>query len=404
MIDYSVTRPMTPFGAGRQVCSRTVMDDSIPGISFDSEGVCNFARRAEWRLKHEVFYGEERRRRLGQWVERMKQAGRGRDYDCLIGLSGGVDSSYVAMQVVELGLRPLAIHLDNGWNSDVAVSNIEKIVRGLGIDLYTHVIDWDEFKDLQRCYFLASVLDLECVSDHAINTILLRLASKRRIHHVIIGTNVTTESIIPPAWIYDKRDGRNLMAIHRRFGKVRLRTYPYMLPRKLFYYLFVRKIVAFPILNYLDYNKTQAVATLTEKLNWKPYPRKHGENRFTRFFQEYYLPTKFGIDKRKAHFSSLIMAGEMTREDAIERLKAPLYTEAELREEFEYVAKKLSFGVEELSNVIAAPPRQHTDYPNAAWMFDHSSKWVQLARYVAKGEFSVSRVRAVWKAEEEGAR
>jgi len=401
MIDYSVTRPLPQLGAGRRICTKTVLDDSIPGISFDAEGVCNFARRAEWRLKNEVFHGAEREARLNAWLTRMKASGKGRDYDCLIGLSGGVDSSYVAMKVVEFGLRPLAIHLDNGWNSETAVSNIEKIVRGLGIDLYTHVIDWEEFKDLQRCYFKASVMDLECVSDHAINTILMRLANKHRIRSLIIGTNVTTESILPPAWGYDKRDGYNLRCIHKKFGTVRLQTYPYMLPPKLFYYLFIRRVMAVPILNYLDYNKEQSVQELTEKLQWRPYPRKHGENRFTRFFQEYYLPTKFGIDKRKAHFASLIVAGEMTRDEAMDRLKQPLYKEEELREEFEYVAKKLAFTVDELAAVIAAPPRKHTDYGNVAWMFDHSSKWVQLARYIAKGEFSLSRVRAVWKAEAE---
>ena len=403
MIDYTVTKLSPALGSDRRVCTRTVLDDGIPGITFDAEGVCNFARRAEWRLKNEAFFGAEREARLNALLATMKAAGKGRNYDCLIGVSGGVDSSYVAMKVIEMGLRPLAIHLDNGWNSDVAVSNIEKIMRGLGIDLHTHVIEWDEFKDLQRAYFRASVLDLECVSDHAINTILLRVANQWGIRHVITGTNVTTESIIPPAWIYDKRDGKNLVNIHRRFGSVKLRTYPYMLPSKLFYYLFVKRIMAVPILNYIDYNKTTAVAELTAKLGWEPYPRKHGENRFTRFFQEYYLPTKFGIDKRKAHFSSLIVAGEMTREEALEKLQQPLYsTETELREEFEYVAKKLSFSVDELQHVIAAAPHKHTDYGNAGWMFDHSSKWVQLARYVAKGEFSISRIRAVWKAEEDG--
>lgn len=384
--------------AGR-VCTRTVLDGVTPGISFDAEGVSNFARHAEWRLQNEVFRGAEREERLRSWLQRMQQGGRGKDYDCIIGLSGGVDSSYVAMKVVEHGLRPLAIHLDNGWNSEMAVSNIEKIVRGLGIDLHTHVIDWQEFKDLQRSYFFASVLDLECVSDHAINTILLRTASQRGIHFLVHGGNVTTESILPPGWAYDKRDGYNLKCIHRKYGKVQLKSYPYMLPHSLFYYLFIRRIFALPILNYLDYNKSRAVAELAERFDWRPYPRKHGENRFTRFFQEHYLPTKFGIDKRRAHYSSLIVAGQMTREEALEKLKLPLYTADELQEDLDYVAKKLDFTVAELNEVIAATPRKHTDYGNVSWMFDHSSRWVQLARYVAKGEFSPARIRAAWKAD-----
>ncbi len=404
MIDDTVTRPLPlPGSDGHRICTRTVMDDTAPGITFDAEGVCNFARRAEWRLQHEVFKGEEREARLQTWLARMKKSGKRRDYDCVIGVSGGVDSSFVAMKVVELGLRPLAIHLDNGWNSEVAVGNIERMMRGLGIDLYTHVIDWAEFKDLQRSYFLASVMDLECVSDHAISAILFRLANRRGIKHLVIGTNVASESILPPGWGYDKRDGRNLRCIHRRFGTVKLKTYPSMSPATLFYHLFLRRLMIVPILNYLDYNKTEAVKTLTTTLGWRPYARKHGENRFTRFFQEYYLPTKFGIDKRRAHFSSLIIAGEMTREEALEKLKQPLYTREELDEEFDYVAKKLDWTSDELAAVIAAPPRKHTDYGNAAWMFDHNSRLVQLARYVAKGEFSLSRIKAVWSAPLESA-
>lgn len=398
MIDLSVAKPLPLSRPGGRLCSMTVMDDSIPGIAFDADGVCNFARRAQWRLENEVFRGKEREERLARLLAEMKRAGKGRPYDCLIGLSGGVDSSFVAMKVKEFGLRALAVHLDNGWNSDVAVSNIEKVVRGLGIDLHTHVIEWDEFRDLQRCYFKASVMDLECVSDHAIISVLLRVAGKFGIRYLLQGTNVTTESIIPPSWIYDKRDGRNVLAIHSRFGEVRLRTYPYMRPSALAYHLFAKRIRTIPILNYIDYNKNLAVTAMTEQLGWRPYPRKHGENRFTRFFQEYYLPTKFGIDKRKAHFSSLIVAGEMTRDEAIDRLSQPLYSETEAREEFEYVAKKLGFGTGELASLIAAAPRRHEEYPNAAWMFDHNSRWVQVARYAAKGEFSLERIRAVWQA------
>ena len=400
MIDLTVTKPLPLTRPGGRMCSMTVMDDAIPGIAFDAEGVCNFARRAEWRLQNEVFRGAEREQRLKRLLADMKAAGKGRPYDCIIGLSGGVDSSFVAMKVKELGLRALAVHLDNGWNSDVAVSNIEKVVRGLGIDLHTHVIEWDEFKDLQRCYFKASVMDLECVSDHAIISILLRVAGKFGIRYMLQGTNVTTESIIPPAWIYDKRDGRNVLAIHSRFGEVRLRTYPYMRPASLAYHLFAKRIRTIPILNYIDFNKTAAVAAMSERLGWRPYPRKHGENRFTRFFQEYYLPTKFGIDKRKAHFSSLIVAGEMTRQEAIESLGQPLYSEAEAREEFEYVAKKLGFGAQELVDLIAAPPRKHLEYPNSAWMFDHNSKWVQVARYAAKGSYIIKSELSMLNSEE----
>jgi N-acetyl sugar amidotransferase len=380
------------------LCALTVLDSSIPGISFDEQGISNYARHAQWRLKNEVFNGDDAKKRLDIWLDRIKSEGRDRDYDCIIGLSGGVDSSYVALKVIELGLRPLAIHLDNGWNSNLAVSNIEKIVKGLGIDLYTYVIDWGEVRDLQRAYIKASLLDLECVSDHAINTTLFRLAKKYRIRHVIHGGNVVTESILPPAWGYDKRDGLNLRSIHRKYGKLALKTYPSMLPTELFYYLFVRKISAFPILNYLDYNKTKAISELGYKFGWVPYQRKHGENQFTRFFQEYYLPKKFGIDKRKAHLSSLILAGEISREDAILALTHPLYDKHEESQEINFVAKKLNFNPVELEDLIALPGRRHEDFLNAAWMFNQSSGFVQIARYMAKGEFRFSRLKDIWNA------
>lgn len=212
---------------------------------------------------------------------------------------------------------------------------------------------------------------------------------------------MATESILPPAWGYDKRDGRNLRAIHKKFGSRKLKTYPSMLPRELFYYLFLRRTVAFPILNYIDYNKTDAVRELVANFDWRPYPRKHGENRFTKFFQEYYLPKKARIDKRIAHFSSLIVAGEMTKEDALAQLEIPLYSAGEEREEIEFVSKKLGYSPDELVSLIEKPLVPHTNYSNADWMFDQSSPWVQAARYIAKGEFSWKRLRAVRQAEKE---
>ena len=375
------------------------MTSDIPEVEFDQAGVSNLALRAEWRLENEVYKGAEGAEMLAGWVSAIKASGQGKDYDCIIGVSGGVDSSYVAMKVAELGLRPLAVHLDNGWNSDTAVSNIEKVVRKLGIDLHTHVVDWREIKDLQRSYIKGGLLDLECVSDHAINTILMRMARKEGIKYLIHGGNVSSESILPSSWGYDKRDGHNLVSIHKKFGTVKLKTYPHMSPFELFYHLFVRRMKAFAILNYLDYNKTEAIEVLKEQFDWTPYPRKHGENRFTRFFQEYYLPQKFGIDKRIAHFSSLIVSDEMTRDDAIKAMKEPLYTGNQLEEELEFVAKKLGFSVDELTGWMDQPGRKHQEFKNVAWMFDHNSKLTQLARYLAKGEFSWRRLREVWRVE-----
>lgn len=380
---------------GHRMCSVTLYDESTPGLSFDEEGVCNLARDGQWRLENEVFHGEDGRQRLEAWADTLKAAGKGRDYDCIIGVSGGVDSSIVAVRVVELGLRPLALHLDNGWNIDLAVSNIERLVNSLNIDLITHVVDWREIRDLQRAYIKASVMDLECVSDHAINTLLYRTAHKLGIKYVIHGGNVATESTMPVSWGYDKRDGKNLLAIHKAYGEVSLKTYPYMRPYQLFWYLFVKQIKAFPILNYVDYNKQHALMELQQRFGYRPYARKHGENRFTRFYQEIYLPQKFGIDKRINHLSSLILAGEITREEALVEIQKPLYEPDEQRDELEFIGKKLGFTVEELKAYIAAPPRLHTDFENSSNLFDHSRPAVQIARRIAKGEFKFSDIRSI---------
>lgn len=378
-----------------QMCALTLYDETIPGLTFDDEGVCNLARNGQWRLENEVFHGEDGQQRLKAWVDRMKAAGKGRDYDCIIGVSGGVDSSIVAVRVAELGLRPLALHLDNGWNIDLAVTNIERLVNSLNIDLITHVVDWREIRDLQRAYIKASVMDLECVSDHAINTLLYRTAHKMGIKYVIHGGNVATESTMPSSWGYDKRDGKNLLAIHKAYGETALKTYPYMRPYQLFWYLFVNRINVFPILNYVDYNKQQALKELQERFGYRPYARKHGENRFTRFYQEIYLPQKFGVDKRVNHLSSLIIAGEITRDEALAELQKPLYSSEEEAEELEFIGKKLGFSVDELRGFIAAPPRQHTDFANASNLFDHSRPIVQVARRIAKGEFKFSDIQTM---------
>jgi N-acetyl sugar amidotransferase len=378
-----------------RVCALTLYDETISDLTFDGEGVCNLAREGQWRLKNEVFHDEDGRRKLEIWAQRIRLDGKNRDYDCIIGVSGGVDSSYVAARVVELGLRPLALHLDNGWNIDLAVSNIKNLVTRLKIDLITHVVDWREIRDLQRAYIKSSVMDLECVSDHAINTLLFRTAHKMGIKYVIHGGNVATESTMPASWGYDKRDGKNLLAIHQAYGEVPLKTYPYMRPYQLFWYLFVDRIKAFPILNYVDYSKQQALEELQSRFGYRPYARKHGENRFTRFYQEIYLPKKFGIDKRITHLSSLIIAGQITREQALIEIQKPLYTPEEEAEELGFIAKKLGFTVEELCAFISKPPKRHTDFANASRLFDHNRPVVQIARRIAKGEFKLTDLRTM---------
>lgn len=372
---------------GRSMCAKTVMDDSDPAITYDSEGVCRLARLAEHRLRTEYFgYTPEGMARLQPLIDQMKEEGKGKEYDCIIGVSGGVDSTYIAYLIKQFGLRALAVHLDNGWDTELAQANIEATVGKLGIDLYTHVVDWNEIKDLQRSYFEAGVMDVEVVTDHAINALLFGEAAKRGIRFIIPGSNVTTESIMPPAYSYDQRDLKNLKALHRRFGKRKLKTYPRMGVLRFLSYIFVKRIKFVPFLNYVPYEKKDVLALLQRELGYVPYERKHGESRFTRFFQEHYLPAKFNVDKRKAHFSSLIVSGQMSRDEALAELNKPLYRPEELEEELEYVADKLGYTKAEFDAILAAKPHKHTDYPNQAWLFDHRSPLLQFVRRFAKGE------------------
>ena len=267
-------------------CSLTVMDNiADPDISFDENGVCNYYhdyRRAE---QEDVFTGQEGEQKLKRLVETIQRNGKGKTYDCLIGLSGGVDSTYVAYLVKKHGLRPLAVHLDNGWNSELAVKNIENIVRKLNIDLFTLVIDWNEFKDIQLAYLKASVVDIEVVSDHAIFATMYKLAKDKKIDYIISGTNVVTEHIMPPSWLYQKMDFANLKSIHGRYGKVKLKTYPYFDFKRYVYYSAVLKLTPVSILNYVPYNKKEIKQFITNELEWRDYGGKHYESLFTKFYQ-----------------------------------------------------------------------------------------------------------------------
>jgi aminotransferase len=276
--------------------------------------------------------------------------------------------------------------MDNGWNSEIAVSNIEKIVSKLGIDLVTHVIDWEEIKDLQRSFFRASIANIEVVTDHAIFALLYHECAKREIRYQISGSNVATESILPRSWGYDARDVRHILAIHERFGGVPLTTYPVLDPWTFIYYVFVKRIKFIPILNYQTYVKAEAIKRLKSALGWLPYGHKHGESKFTHFYQGYVLPQKMKADKRKAHYSSLICANQMTRHEALSELNKPPYDHRELEEDIEYVVKKLGFTKNELENFLSEPPKSHRDYPSYWWIFSNNNRLTQLVRKIAKGQ------------------
>ena len=344
-----------------QVCTRLVMDTTDPEITFDEDGVCNY-----WH-EYEVYRATlpdaaERERRLLSLVAEIKAHGKGKKYDCLIGLSGGVDSSYLAYLAHKHGLRPLAMHFDNGWNSELAVSNIEKLVSTFGFDLETFVMDWEEFRDLQRAYFKASVVDLEIPTDHMIFGALHKTAARHNIKYLLSGGNQATEWLLPRAWYYKKFDLVNVKGIHKAFGERPMKMLPALGVWEQAYYHFVKGIRSVYLLDLIDYNKPRAKQFLIEELGWRDYGGKHHESIFTRFYQGYILPRKFDIDKRKAHLSSMILSGQATREEALAELQQPTYDERLQQQDKDYVAKKLGFTPEEFEGLLTQPNRRHEEF------------------------------------------
>lgn len=362
------------------ICTRCIMDTTDPDIRFDENGVCNHCKRYDAVSATRLVAVEERDRKLNAIVEEIKTAGKGKPYDCVIGVSGGVDSTYVAWLVKSLGLRPLAVHLDNGWNSELAVANIEKTLKTLGIDLYTHVLNWDEFRNLQVSFLKASTPDGEVPTDHAIFALLYELAAKHGLKHVITGTNVVSEAILPEKWGYGYFDWRYIKDVHRRFGSVKLTNYPHFSLAKLGYYVFVKKIRMISILNYVEYEKDRAMDVLQNDLGWIYYGGKHYESIYTRFYQAYILPRKFNIDKRKAHYSNLVLSRQMTRGEALEKLKEPVYPEHLLQEDREYTIKKLGFSEQDFENIMRAPAKTFEDYKTSHKIFERAKKIVNTTR------------------------
>ena len=362
------------------------MDTSVSDIEFDAAGVCNYCRAAAERLSREHFVGEEHRGRLDAVIADVKRSGEGKPYDCVIGVSGGADSSYVAYLVKrELGLRPLAVHFDNGWNSDLAVHNIERLLKKLGIDLHTHVVDWEEFRDLQLSFLKASVGNSEIPTDHGIIALLYRTAAANGVKYILHGGNFATESIMPATWMEDPLDLRFLRAIHRRHGTRRLSTFPTLGYTKLVYYTFVRRIRYIGVLNYLTYDKEQAMRFLETEFGWRRYEGKHFESIYTRWFQGYLLPRKFGMDKRRPHFASMIISGQMTREAALEELKGEPYDPSLAREDVQYIRRKFGLSESEFEAIMNAPPKGLADYPNTAWVRRRLAPLVSKAKALATG-------------------
>ncbi len=347
-----------------QICTFCVMDTSDCEIEFDADGRCNHCRSFPAK-REKLGDATARASQLKELVSAIRTAGKNKPYDCVIGVSGGVDSTYVAYLVKQLGLRPLAIHLDNGWDSELAVSNIQKVLERLKIDLVTRVLDWDEFRELQLSFLRASVSDAEVPTDHAIGAALFEAAVAHDIAYVISGANVETEAILPTSWTYGVWDWRYIKNVHRQFSRRRLRDYPhYSLPRML-YLTGMRGIKAVQILNYVPYVKDDVMRVLQADLGWKYYGGKHYESIYTRFFQGYILPRKFNIDKRRAHLSTLICAGQMTRDEASVALERDVYGDGCAQEDLEYVVKKLGLSAREFETIMALPRRSYREYPNS---------------------------------------
>lgn len=356
--------PEIEAGAYR-VCGRCVMDTSDPEIQFDADGICNHCRHFDEVTARHWFPNEEGARMLAEQVARIQREARGREYDCILGLSGGVDSSYMALKVAELGLRPLVVHVDGGWNSETAVSNIEKVVSHCGFELHTHVMDWEEMRDLQVAYLRAGVANQDVPQDHAFFANLYHFAVKNRIKTVLSGGNTATEGVFPGAWHGSAMDAINLRAIHRKWGSAPLKRYRtisfweyYVL-----YPLVLRMRVLRP-LNYLPYTRSGAIEELQSTCGWRPYGRKHGESLFTRFFQNFFLPEKFGYDKRRPHLSSMIVSGQIGRDEALHELTQPLYDPNDLEMDKEFFCKKLRISRAEFERLFQAPNGHYTDYPN----------------------------------------
>jgi N-acetyl sugar amidotransferase len=342
------------------------MDTSDPQIVFNDAGICNHCKKAEKLLLSEPVSLSlaEKAVKLEELAKEIRASSQGKKYDCIIGVSGGADSTYAAYLVKKAGLNPLAVHLDNGWDSKLAVTNIEKTLRHLGIDLFTYVIDWEEFRDLQLSFLKASTPDSEVPSDHAIVAILYRMAAKYGIKYILAGTNISTESILPASWSHGHSDWKYIHGLQRKFGTAKLRTFPHFTLLQLFNYLFFKKVKFISILNYVNYVKEDAMNILEGELGWENYGGKHHESKYTQFFQAYILPQKFGFDKRRAHLSSLVMAGQISREAALEEMKKVLYPADKLREDREYVISKFAVTEEEFDRIMNLPPKRFSDYPS----------------------------------------
>ena len=349
----------------KQICSNCVMDTTDTKITFNDEGICDHCETFFSDIKPKWNTGEKGNNELIKIVNQIKKEGKNRDFDCIMGMSGGIDSSYLLYMMKEkYDLRPLVFHVDAGWNSQIAVNNIERLVDGLGLDLFTEVIDWEEMKDLQLSYFKSGVPHIDTPQDHAFFATMYKFASKHKIKTILTGGNYSTECIRNPLeWMYYQTDSIQLKDIHHQFGTVPLKNFPItnILWHKI-YLPYFRRIKTIRPLDYIPYIKKDAMSLLVNKFGYQEYPQKHFESRFTRFYESYWLPKRFGYDTRKVQYSSLIVTNQMTRDEALNKLNELPYDKENIKNDFEYVSNKLSISVEQLQQYMEMPKKTYKDY------------------------------------------
>ncbi len=347
------------------ICNNCVMDNTDSSISFDKNGICDHCNTYYKHIKPNWDYTEKGQKILERKIKKIKSQSKGKDFDCILGISGGIDSSYLLYKVVnDFGLRPLVFHVDAGWNSQIAVNNIEKLIDKLNLDLYTVVINWEEMKDLQLAFFKSGVPHIDTPQDHAFFASMYKFSSKYKVKNILTGGNYSTECVRnPKEWMYYQSDSIQLKSIHRKFGKRDLNTFPItnILWHKI-YLPYFRGIKMTRPLDYFPYNKNNATKLLVEKFEFQEYPQKHFESRFTRFYESYWLPKRFGYDTRKVQYSSLILTNQMKREEALKLLKNPAYDSETINQDIEFVANKLGIQTSELDSYMNQELKTYKDY------------------------------------------
>ena len=364
-----------------QICTNCVMDTTDSKIVFDEKGVCDHCNTYYKDILPKWHTDERGENALKEIVTKIKKEGRGKEFDCIMGMSGGIDSSYLLYVMKEqFGLRPLVFHVDAGWNSQIAVNNIERLIDGLGLDLYTEVINWEEIKDLQLAFFKSGVPHVDVPQDHAFFATMYKFASKHKIKYILTGGNYSTECVRNPLeWMYYQSDSIQLRDIYRQFGQKPLKSYPVtnILWHKV-YLPYIKGIRLIRPLDFVPYNKKEAMQLLVDKFGYQEYPQKHFESRFTRFYESYWLPERFGYDTRKVQYSSLILTNQMTRDEALEKLTQPAYDKETIAHDFEFVANKLGITVEELKEYMNMPRKTYKDYKSQEGVYMLGAKVMRM--------------------------